>query len=269
MSSTRVERFPVYAMVVAVLAIASVLAVSLYAMNILGGSERTAPVQETGTVEEETGIQVPVRGVGIIKLKPDKLSFTLGVETRGETPIEASTRNNEIMSKVISSLLASGVDEKKITTSYLAINPDWVCDAEGCRQKGYVAVNQVTVTLEDRLILESPKIINDAIQAGATHLYGAWFDVKDETKKNLRDAALQAAFSDAAAKASRIAEYLNMRIKEIKYVEVSFPEDGGIPVPYVTRATAAPESVSGPPVMTGEITYTVTVYITYLFEPIS
>lgn len=265
----RGDRFAPYAVIVSVLAIAAVLSISLYAMNMLGSSERVTELQQTGE-DEETGVWVPVRGVGVIKLRPDRATFTLGVETRGDTPITASNLNSEVMSRVISSLLENGVKEENIKTSYVAINPYWECDANGCRQTGYTAVNQVTVTLEDNMIANSPKIIDDAIQAGATSLYGAWFDLKDETKKNLRDSALQMAFSDAAAKVSRIAEHLNMRIKAIKQVHVSFPDEGGIPIIYAGRTTAealpaAPSA--GPPIMTGEITYTVTVEITYEFEP--
>lgn len=268
MSSVRTDRLPVYLMVVAVLAIAAVLAVSLYAMNVMGASERATAVQQNTNGEEETGILVPVRGVGQIKLRPDKLTFTLAVETKGETPIGASKRNDEIMSKVISSLLANGVPEKNIKTSYLAINPYWECDLDGCRQAGYVAVNQVTVTLEDGMIPNSPKIINDAIEAGASSLHGVWFDLKDETKKSLRDSALQAAFSDASSKAARIAEYLGLKIKAIKHVQVQFPDEWVAPPIYPIRAgelTAAAPS-AGTPIMPGELTYTVTAEVTYLFE---
>ncbi len=266
----RGDRFASYAIVVSVVAIAAVLAISLYAMNMVGVSERSGETVLTQQTSEgqQTGIVVPVRGVGIIKLRPDRLSFTLGVEARGETPIEASNKNSEIMSNVISSLLANGVKEENIKTSYIAINPYWECDSNGCRQTGYVAVNQVTVTLEDNAIADSPKIINDAIQAGATNLYGAWFDLKDETKKNIRDSALQMAFSDASSKASKIAEYLNMRIAAVKEVHVSFPDEGGVPIPVARVAfeSAPTQGAGGPPIMTGEITYTVTVDITYIFE---
>ncbi|MEM0444522.1 MAG: SIMPL domain-containing protein [Nitrososphaerota archaeon] len=270
----RGDRFASLAIVVSVVAIAAVLAISLYAMNMVGASEReggTPLTQQTGE-GQQTGIVVPVRGVGVIKLRPDKLSFSLGVEARGETPTEAATQNSEVMSRVISSLLANGVKEENIKTSYVAINPYWECDANGCRQTGYTAVNQVTVTLEDNAIANSPKIIHDAIQAGATSLYGAWFDLKDETKKSLRDSALQLAFSDALSKASKIAEYLNMKVAAVKEIHVSFPDEAGLPIIYAARAAtgAVPlEATSGMPIMTGEITYTVTVDITYLFEKTS
>ncbi len=262
----------VYALTVSVVAIAAVLAASLYAMNMLSSASSVPYSLQTGdSGEGVSGVRVPVRGVGIVKLKPDRMTFTLGVEARGATPLEASNLNSEVAGRVVASLLTNGVDEKNIKTSYIAINPDWKCDKDGCRQEGYVAVNIVTVALEDNLIQEAPKIISEAIQAGATNLQGAWFDLKDETRKNLRDSALQKAFADATAKVSKIAEYLNMRIKAIEQVQVSFPEEGGGPIPIARTdvAVAAGQGAGGPPIMAGEITYTVTVDITYVFEPLS
>ncbi len=264
----------VYALTVSVVAIAAVLAASLYAMNMLGSASSVPYTLQTGDGGgdgEVAGVRVPIRGIGTVKLKPDRMSFMLGVETRGATPLEASNLNSEVAGRVVASLLANGVDEKNIKTSYVAINPNWICDKDGCRQEGYVAINLVTVTLEDSLISEAPKIINDAIQAGATNFQGAWFDLKDETRKNLRDSALQMAFADATAKASKIAEYLNMRIKEIRQVQVLFSEDGGgiIPMARAEVGVVAGQGAGGPPIMSGEITYTVTVDITYVFEPIS
>ncbi|MEM0482233.1 MAG: SIMPL domain-containing protein [Nitrososphaerota archaeon] len=262
----------VYALTVSVVAIAAVLVASLYAMNMLGSASNVPYTQQTGDGEGGvSGILVPVRGIGIVRLKPDRMTFMLGVEARGATPLEASNLNSAVAGRVVASLLANGVVERNIKTSYIAINPDWKCDKDGCRQEGFVAINQVTVTLEDNLISEAPKIISDAIQAGATNLQGAWFDLKDETRQNLRDSALQKAFADATAKVSKIAEYLNMRIKDIKQVQVLFPDEGGgiIPIARVEVGVATGQGAGGPPIMTGEITYTVTVDITYVFEPIS
>lgn len=247
----------VYALTVSVVAIAAVLAASLYAMNMLGSASSVPYNLQTGdSGGGVSGIRVPVRGIGIVKLKPDRMVFMLGVETRGATPLEASNLNSEVAGRVVSSLLTNGVGERNIKTSYVAINPDWKCDKDGCRQEGYVAINQVTVTLEDNLIPEAPKIINDAIQAGATNLQGAWFDLKDETRKNLRDSALQIAFSDVTAKVSKIAEYLNMRIKAIEQVQVSFPDEGGVPIPLARigfEGVPTAQGAGGPPIMTSEL----------------
>jgi len=265
----RSEKALAYTLIVAVLSVAALSAVSLHAMNLLSVSQAGAGGERTAENVEQA-VRLPVRGVGLVRVRPDSLTVSLGVEARGETPVEASSKSSEAMQRVISTLLTNGVEEKKIRTTHLAVYPDWVCDNEGCRQKGFVAMNEVIVILEDELIASSPKIIGDALQAGATRLEGAWFGLKDETRQKLRDEALQLAFSDAYSKVAKILEHLKMRIKSIEQVNVIFPDEGGVPFPIYRSGEAAGSPLSGNiPVMPGESSYSVTVELTFLVEEVA
>ncbi len=264
------QSLPVYVIAVALIAIAAVAATSLYSMSLMSSvtRESTSP-----SVEEPTSgtkeILVPIRGSGTVRYTPDKATFTLGVEARGETVPEASDKMSKQMNSVISSLLASGVPEKNIKTSYLSVGPYWECKPDtGCQQNGYIASSQITVVLEGQLLVDSAKILGDAIGAGATHLWGVTFDLTDETKARLRDIALKNALADASSKATALAGLMNLQIKGIKHITVSFPEEGYpfIPMPGRAVEAGAPGS-QGPTVMPGEATYQVTVEITYVLEP--
>jgi uncharacterized protein YggE len=264
------QSLPVYVIAVALIAIAAVAATSLYSMSLMSTVARESTgSQVEGPTSDDKKILLPIRGSGTIRYTPDKATFTLGVEARGETVLEASDKMSRQMNSVISSLLANGVPEKNIKTSYLSVGPYWECKPDtGCQQNGYIASSQITVVLEGRLLADSAKILGDAIGAGATQLWGVTFDLTDETKARLRDTALKNALADASSKATALAGLMNLQIKGIKHITVSFPEEGYPFVPMPVRAVEAGAPGSqGPTVMPGEATYQVTVEITYILEP--
>jgi uncharacterized protein YggE len=265
------QSLPVYVIALTVVAIAAMAAISFYSMSLIPLATRESavpPVAESPNGLEKD-ILVPIRGVGLIKYVPDRATLSLSVETRGETVVEASEKNSKIVNNVIASLLANGVPEKDIKTSYLSIGPYWECKPDtGCQQNGYIAYNQITVILAGHLLRDSAKILADALQAGATGLWGVYFDLSEETKAQLRDTALKNALADASSKITSLTQLTNLKIKGIRQITVSFPEDGYyFPPLYPGRAVgaAAPEA-QGPTIMPGESTYQVTVDVTYILE---
>jgi uncharacterized protein YggE len=154
--------------------IAGILAMGLVAASIAGGQALSAAAQQnaeepipvdlgcpTGAeVCEEA--EVSTSGTATVSVNPDKVSVTIGVETRGETAKEAAEANAELMNKVIAALKGLGIADDQISTSWYSVNPVYEWRSPPCIEiypqppecapkseiTGYSASNSVTVTLD-------------------------------------------------------------------------------------------------------------------------
>jgi uncharacterized protein YggE len=113
--------------------IAGILAMSLVAASIAGGRALSAAAQQNPTdpmpvdlgcptgaeVCEET--IVSTSGTSTVKVNPDKVSVTIGVETRGQSAEEAATSNAEAMEKVLQSLRDLGIADNQIRTNWYSV----------------------------------------------------------------------------------------------------------------------------------------------------
>src|SRR5258708_37859842 len=93
-----------------------------------------------------SGRSIIVGGSSTVRLPPDRVSLTVGVETLAPVAGEAFGANNLKAQAVIAALKAKGVSDKEIQTSNLEITSQ---KADGNRPVGFRAGNLVTVTRED------------------------------------------------------------------------------------------------------------------------
>ncbi|MHB0970887.1 MAG: SIMPL domain-containing protein [Thermoanaerobaculia bacterium] len=198
---------------------------------------------------------ISVTGTGRVTLAPDRVSFTVGVETNAADVTEAVEQSNRKTADVIAALKRAGVGEKEIRTSNFSIFPQQDYQ-EGRRPRivGYQVVNNITVTRDKTA--DVGRLLEAAINAGANQVHGIGFSVADPARG--RDQGLQAAFNDARAKAALLAKAAGRTLGEaIAIVEGSAPQP---PMPFYGRAVAMEAKVSGPvPVEQGtdELSYTI------------
>jgi uncharacterized protein YggE len=144
---------------------------------------------------------ITVTGNGTAKIAPDRVSFSVGVNTTTPTVTEAFNTNNEKTARVVAALKARGVLDAEIQTSNFSISTDY--DNYSGRRKviGYIVTNMVTVTREN------PKgaadLIAVAVNAGANEANGVTFFNADPAAS--RDRAIERAVRDARAQADKLA----------------------------------------------------------------
>jgi uncharacterized protein YggE len=143
---------------------------------------------------------ITVAGMGMAKIVPDRVSFTVGVFTNAPTVSEAFKTNNEKTQRVVAALKQRGVKDTEIQTSNFSI--DTAYDPYPQRkQHGFNVTNSVTVTRED------PKAVSELIQAavdgGANEANGVRFFNSDPTAT--RDRAIERAVKDARMQAEKLA----------------------------------------------------------------
>jgi hypothetical protein len=215
----------------------------------------TAAAQAPAPREPAGPETVSVGGTGRAELTPDRAVFTVGVQTVAPTVAAALQENNARVAAIIAALKRLGAADREIRTSQMSIYPQQDHQAGRLpRITGYQVSNSVTVTRDDPSTVG--KLLQAAVDAGANSVSGVSFVVSDPARG--RDAALQAAFADARAKAEVLARASGRALGRT----IAIAEGGGVrppvPMPYAMRMEAQASEV---PIMTGteEVTFTVSV----------
>lgn len=212
----------------------------------------SSPAAETPTLS--------VVGTGTADLKPDIAYIYVGVHTELPSASDAMRENNAQTQKVVDALTTFGIDAKDIRTTSFSIWPfDKYDPATGVStgEKYYAVDNTVYVTVRDLAKLGS--LLDTVITAGANTVNSIQFDVAD------KDAALKQAradaIADAKAKAGELAEAAGVQVGEIR--SISFTDSQYYPVYEGRGGGGGGEAASAVPINPGQLTFTVTVNVTY------
>ncbi len=232
-------------------AIASLLAlISTFAVAQTAG----APPRQEAPIE-----MISVTGTGRVKLSPDRVRFTVGVETTAATPSEALAQNNRSVENVIAALKKAGAKSEEIQTSNFSIYPQFeYVENRRPRIIGYQVVNSVTVVRESTA--DAGKLLQAAVDAGVNQASGLTFFVADETRA--RQEGLRKAFADARAKAETLASAAGRTLgRAVAITEGSGQAPIYPPQPYAAKAMMAEARDASVPVEQGqqELAFTVSV----------
>jgi uncharacterized protein YggE len=146
---------------------------------------------------------VSVTGMGKVMTVPDRFTFTLGVQTVAPTVDEAVTENNRRVQAVIAALKRAGAADKDLQTSNFNIFPQQdYQEGRLPRILGYQVSN--TITVRSDKIDQAGRLLGVGIGAGVNTSSGLQFQVADPTTG--RERGLRAAYDDARAKASLLAQ---------------------------------------------------------------
>lgn len=209
-----------------------------------------SPSPEPGTAERT----VTVSGTATIRSQPDEATVTLGVQTRAMTAEAAMRDNAERMREVIAAVRREGVAADDIATAWVSLYPQY--DDQGIGVEGYVAENQVTVTV--RSMQAVGRVIDVAVEAGANLTSGISFRLSDEGEGVER--ALAEAVEDARAKALALADATGARLGAV----VSVSETGAPgPVPVYRDYGVAEAAAGAPPIEPPTIETQVSVTVTW------
>ncbi len=163
-----------------------------------------------------TGRTVTVSGAATLRLKPDRASFSAGVETGAQSVSEAFKRNTAKLNAVVAALKKRGVASQEIQTSNFSIASRV---EKGKKASGFRVSNLVTVTREDPASIS--ELLQAAVAAGANQVEGLRFFVGDPGKSQPR--GLEMAFQNARAKAEKLASLSGKSLGEVVCVADQSP----------------------------------------------
>ncbi|HEX2086523.1 MAG TPA: SIMPL domain-containing protein [Solirubrobacteraceae bacterium] len=217
-----------------------------------------APAAAQQTAADREGERsITVGGEGGVFADNDVALFNVAVTTRRRTATAALRANSFALRRVRGALRGEGIEPKDLETDVVSL--DRVRPRRGGRTF-YVARNGVSVTVRD--LDNAGEVIDAAVRAGATNVYGPSFGLADP-KAVYRD-ALGIAFADARAKAERLAREAGLTLGPVLRVRESGIEDLDF-----TRSGAGFDEAAGqvesgtPPISRGRTQVTAEVVVTF------
>lgn len=156
-----------------------------------------------------------VVGTATLDVEPDVAELHVTVSSQASRPGAASKATRAKQTKLVTALVALGIEEKDINLSHLSINPVW--DYERSRITGYQAA--IALTASTKNFDEVGSMMDVAADAGATNMSSTFRSDLTVLKTKVRDMALTAARS----KAEQIAKALDVGLGKI----VAIAENNG------------------------------------------
>lgn len=206
-----------------------------------------------------------VTGTGVVSVKPDTATISLGVREAAKDVSEAQSAVSAKVLDVVETLEGMGVSEDDIHTNSLYVYMDYDYDSSSSNGvRGYIAENTVSVKVTD--VENVGKYIDAAFTAGANTFNGIDFSASD-TKAEKKQ-AMELSVKNAREKAEILAAAAGMRISGIQAIR----ESGGY---YDMGANsdalyAKAETASGAatPVYADDIQVSATVSIDFTMAPV-
>src|SRR4051812_11974163 len=124
-------------------------------------------------MDERNARTISVSADADVKVVPDRVVLTLGVESLQPTLAEAKKDNDERVKRIFAAAHASGVDDKHIQTDQISIEPRWHDYGERRTFLGYAVRKTICLTLGELARFEA--LLGGALEAGADHVHGVQF----------------------------------------------------------------------------------------------
>lgn len=236
------------------------LALAAFGALVLGactsGASEPPVVNVNGSGNAQTGITVV--GTGEVTGTPDTVEVTLGVSVLGETVQTAAATASAKANAIISTLTDGGIDPKDITTTDYSIFPEYDYSSNTQRLIGYRVNNSVRVKI--RNVESAGSVIDQATQAGGDDVVvnGLQFSIEDDTE--LVEAAREAAWADALAKATQLAGLSGQDLGAAVSINETVTSQ---PPPVYYERAAADEAGGAPPIEPGSSAVTITLQVNF------
>ncbi|WP_162426573.1 SIMPL domain-containing protein [Pontibacter pudoricolor] len=208
---------------------------------------------------------VNVNGIGEVRVQPDQVMVSMGVEVREKTLEQARKQADAKAAAIIAYLKKQGVSEKDIQTSYMSIYPIYN-NGEYGRTTPDAYTAQKTMTVLVRKLNKFDELMAGLYGAGVNRVEGVSFQVADLEKYKAE--ARKKAVNNAKQKATALTNELGAKVGRVYAINEN--TTGGRPVPMYAEAAMmkAQDSAGadGPTIAGGEVIVTSTVSVSFIIE---
>lgn len=206
-------------------------------------------VENTGGASDGRSAGISVSGTGEVTGTPDTLTMTFGVRVIDDSVSVAVDRAARGADAVIAALKAAGVAEEDIQTANYSVFPryDWQDDRQVLI--GYEVSNSVVAKIRD--LDAAGTTIDSVTEAGGDDVTVSDVRFSIEDNAELVEAAREAAWNDARAKAEQLAELAGVTLGSPTAISESFSTSGP-PIPFEELAFARADDGASTPIVPGE-----------------
>ena len=181
----------------------SIVLIAVSAIPFLAISHQSVAAQSSTTART-----INVTGNAEVRVVPDEVVLTFGVETWDKVLSAAKNQNDERVKRIIAVANDQGVPAERIQTDFISVDPRY---QDGYARQdfiGYFVRKTIVVTLRD--VSKFDALLSGALEAGATHVHGVQFQTTELRKH--RDSARSLAIKAAREKAEALAGELGLKI---------------------------------------------------------
>jgi len=147
---------------------------------------------------------ITVTGDAEVKVVPDEVIITLGIETDSKDLNAAKTENDEKIKKIINAAKNLKIEDKYIQTDYMNIAPRYKDYWQKDEFIGYFVRKNISITLKD--VSKFEQLLSNVLEAGANYVHG--IDFRTTELRKHRDEARALAIKAAKEKADALAKQL-------------------------------------------------------------
>ncbi len=188
---------------------------------------------------------VVATGTASVSVSPDQAQINVSAVTQAATAQEATSQNATIASNIIAQVTQVLGSSGTVQTVNYSVNPVYTTQGGTAVLTGYTVTNSIQVTLNDLTI--TGKIIDTAVQAGASRIDSLQFTLKDDSAA--RSQALGAATNKAKTLAAAMATSVGLQTTSF----ITIQESGATVQTPTAIGTATPTTT---PVQPGQLTIT-------------
>ena len=162
--------------------------------------------QQNGSADNHS--RITVNGEAVVKVRPDQILITFGIETWDKNIMIAKQENNDIMKKAMAVIKESGIEEKNVQTDYLSIEPRYDDNYNKKNFIGYFVRNTFVVTMTQPAKVE--ELVTDVLQSGVNYIHR--IDFQTTEFKKYREQTREIALNAAKEKAVKMAAVLGQAV---------------------------------------------------------
>ncbi len=223
----------------------------------------TVPLTAQNPVSEPPIPQISVSGHGEVKVRPDRATIQISVQSRATTAAAAAADNAQKQSGVIAAIKGLGIGDDQISTSNYSVSPEFKYEAnQSPVVTGYVVTN--TVVVEVRKISQVGPVLDAALAHGANLISG--LDFFASNTEAARRSAIALAVATAKADAEAAARAAGGSLGPLLELGVNSYSPPG-PRPMMMRAMASDSKQADTPISPGQETLSVDVSTRWRFIP--
>jgi len=220
-----------------------------------------AIAQQRSSAAEPSPTLFTVSVRGQASQMPDVAVLSAGVTTEASDTNTALRDNAARMDRVLNALRSAGVAKEDIHTSNIGLNPRYQYNNhEVPKITGYVANNTLNIKVRD--ISKLGQILDGLAAQGANQIHGPFFQI-DQPESGY-DQARHNALEAAQARAALYAKALGLRVQRVLRLSEGGRSDSGlVPREMVMQARSTSADMSATPVVSGEITLSVSLEVVF------
>jgi uncharacterized protein len=161
--------------------------------------------------------QINVSGSAEVKVAPDEIRLSVGVETRDQNLDAARQQNDERIARALAFLKDAGVKDKDVQTDFISVVPDYDYNSSRVKPAAYIVRKSIEIRVT--AITNFEGIVTGLLTNGVNCVQG--IDFRTSQLRKYRDQAREMAIKAAKEKADAMASALGVKRGKVYNINVN------------------------------------------------